>query len=203
MTTIRTKAVFLILTVFALSLAGCGDSSNYMGEMRSPQDLSIQYSDELHIEDGNFVEIGTYGITLTDTANITGTTTDYLNPDSVTFSVATIDSTRRSDFYLYNDTFGIVTVLQSGLYRLSYNAIMLTDSDNSTGHLQRANDGEWQEIKATRILTSDTLEVGHASIYMELEENDSIRAVFASETGSDSTIMFAGSKVQIYKVSKK
>lgn len=192
------KALLYILML--LSIPMLFQCSNFEpGEMRSPQELRLTDDFKLIIEDANFVEIGNYGIRLTDTTNQT-TDSVYTDPAVYILPTEEIDSTINTDYFDYHEATGIVHIINAGTYLLN-----LCVKGSSTGtaaivDLENGVDGTWSDIEEFRAYASDSLNVKCNTVVYDFAANDSIRLTKASAAAGTATLYELGTKFEVVKL---
>jgi len=190
----------LLYTLLILSVPMFFQCSDFEpGEMRSPQDLRLTDDFKLIIEDGNFVEIGNYGISLTDTTNQT-TDSVYTDPAVYILPTEEIDSTINTDYFDYHEATGIIHIKQAGTYLAN-----LTLKASSTGtaaivDLQNGVDGTWSDIEEFRAYATDTLDVVSRTLVYDFVANDSIRLTKATAEAGTATLYELGTKFELIKL---
>lgn len=190
----------LLYTLLLLSIPLLFQCSDFdPGEMRSPQELRLTDDFKLIIEDGNFVEIGNYGISLIDTGN---QTTDGLYTADSIYILPTeeIDSTINTDYYEYEEANGIVKIVNAGTYLIN-----LCVKGSSTGtaaivDVQNGVDGTWSDIASARVRVTDTLDVRCSSIVYDFLDADSLRLTKATQDSGTATLYELGTKFELIKL---
>lgn len=192
------KALLYSLLILSIPmLFQCSDFEP--GEMRSPQNLRLTDDFKLIIEDANFVEIGNYGISLTDT--IDQTTDGLYTADSIyILPTEEIDSTINTDYFEYHEATGIVHIKQAGTYLAN-----LTLKASSTGtaaivDLQNGVDGTWTDIAEFRAYATDSLDVISKTLVYDFVANDSIRLTKGTASAGTATFYQLGTKFELIKL---